>query len=140
MERSLSGSGKLGYKAVLLILLILGFLSCKRSIFKHTGREYDAKLVWTLKKLEKHYANKKIRINTWDQQADAYQDLAVLNEENKLIQILTIGDSVEFSGLDLSQPDGIRAAVKIQNNIGFIPYWKIEEFEPATKFDPDLKE
>ncbi|RYX80957.1 hypothetical protein EON73_05085 [bacterium] len=139
IERSQAGNCKLGYKFILGFLLILGFLSCKRSIFNHTSREYDAKLVQTLKKLEHRYADKKIRINTWDQKSDAYLDLPVLNEDNKTIQTVTIGDSIVFTGLDLSQSDGIRAAVKIQNNTGFIPYWKIEEFEPAMQFDPDLK-
>lgn len=106
----------------------------------HTNREYDTKLVQLLRKLEHHYADKKVRINTWDQQLDAYQDLDVLNDDNKKIQTLTIGDSVEFVGLDLSQPDGIRAEIKIQeNNTGYIPYWKVEEFEPAIRLDPDLR-
>lgn len=127
-------------KLILIILLTIGFLSCKRSMFHNTNREYDAKLVKVLRKLEHRYAEKKIRINTWDQKSDAYLDLPVLNEDNKTIQTLTIGDSVEFTGLDLSQPDGIRAVIKVQNNMGFIPYWKIEELESATKFDPDLHE
>lgn len=127
------------YKSVMFAFFIVGFLSCKRSILHHTNREYDAKLVRILRKLEHRYADKKVRINTWDTKSDAYQDLPVLNEDNKEIQTLTIGDSVEFTGLDLNQPDGIRAEIKSQNNKGYIPYWKVEEFEPAIRFDPDLQ-
>lgn len=128
------------YILVLTFLLLIGFLSCKRSILHHTNREYDAKLVKTLRKLEQQYAEKKVRINTWDQKSDAYLDLDVINDDNKPIQALTIGDSVKFVSLDLSQPDGIRAEVKVQNENGYIPYWKIEEFEPAVPLDPDLQE
>lgn len=127
------------YLLVLTFMLIVGFLSCKRSIFHKTNREYDAKLVKALRTLEHRYADKKVRINTWDQKSDAYLDLDVLNEENQPIQTLTIGDSVKFVSLDLSQPDGIRAEIKIADNNGYIPYWKIEEFEPAISLDPDLR-
>ncbi|RYY07707.1 MAG: hypothetical protein EOP43_02440 [Sphingobacteriaceae bacterium] len=126
-------------RSVFILLLLTGFLSCKRSIFKNNNRIYDAKLVKVLKKLEHRYHKNKVRINTWDQQADAYQDLPVLDENNKTIQTLTIGDSVQFVGLDFEQPDGIRAAIKVSDSNGYIPYWKVEEFEPAIRFDPDLK-
>lgn len=126
-------------KLILILLLMIGFLACKRSIFKDNYRVYDAKLVKVLRKLEHRYTNHKIRINTWDQQADAYQDLPVLDENNKTIQTLTIGDSVQFVGLDFNQADGIRAEIKVLDNNGYIPYWKVEEFEPAVRFDPDLK-
>ncbi|RYY08166.1 MAG: hypothetical protein EOP43_00915 [Sphingobacteriaceae bacterium] len=128
------------YTLVLTFLLIVGFLSCKRSIFNKNNRQYDAKLVKALRSLEHRYADKKVRINTWDQKSDAYVDLDVLNENNQTIQILTIGDSVKFKSLDFTQPDGIRAEIKIADNNGYIPYWKIEEFEPAVVLDPDLKE
>ncbi len=125
---------------MLILILIVGFLSCKRSIFHKNNREYDAKLVKALQNLEHRYAGKKVRINTWDQKADAYLDLDVLDEDNQPTQTLTIGDSVQFVSLDLSQPDGIRAKIKAFNSNGYIPYWKIEEFEPAISLDPDLKE
>ncbi|RYY06640.1 MAG: hypothetical protein EOP43_05710 [Sphingobacteriaceae bacterium] len=129
------------YKFIFFICLTLGFLSCKRSMQHQTNREYDAKLVRALQKLERKYANKKVRINTWDKQTDAYQDIQTLDENDKLAEILTIGDSVQFVTIDLSQSDGIRAEIKLKNNhTGYIPYFKIEEFEPAIKFDPDLKE
>ena len=124
---------------IIMLMLVAGFLSCKRSIFKNNNRVYDAKLVKVLKKLEHRYRNNKVRINTWDTQADAYQDLAVLDADNQTIQTLTIGDSVQFVGLDFNQPDGIRATIKVSDTNGYIPYWKIEEFDPATQFDPDLK-
>ena len=130
---------KFGYILVMIFLITAGFLSCKRSILHHNNRKYDTKLVKVLRKLEYRYADKKVRINTWDQKSDAYQDLDVLDEDNKSIQTLTIGDSVKFIRLDFSQPEGIRAAIKIANNNGYIPYWKIEEFEPAIILDPDLK-
>lgn len=129
------------YKFIVFIFFTLGFLSCKRSMQHQTNREYDAKLVRTLQKLEHKYANKKVRINTWDKKSDAYQDIQILDNNEKLSETLTIGDSVQFVAIDLSQSDGIRAEIKLQNNhTGFIPYFKIEEFEPAIRFDPDLKE
>lgn len=106
-----------------------------------TNREYDAKLVRALQKLEHKYADKKVRINTWDKKTEAYQDIRILDEDQQLSETLTIGDSVQFVAIDLSQSDGIRAEIKFQNNhSGYIPYFKIEEFEPAIKLDPDLKE
>ncbi|MGI4021086.1 MAG: hypothetical protein ACRYFA_06240 [Janthinobacterium lividum] len=106
-----------------------------------TNREYDVSLVRALQKLERKYANKKVRINTWEKQTDAYQDIQILDENEKLSETLTIGDSVQFIAIDLSQSDGIRAEIKLQNaHTGYIPYFKVEEFEPATKLDPDLKE
>jgi hypothetical protein len=131
----------LKHKSLFILLLALGFFACKRSIHPQTQREYDAKLVHTLRTLEHRYVLKKVRVNTWDPKTDAYQDLLVLNEENQPAKTLTIGDSIVFVALDLGQPDGIRAEIKLQNNVnGYIPYWKIEEFEPAARIDPDLKE
>lgn len=128
------------YYLWLIVFFTLGFFACKRSIHHQTNREYDAKLVQVLRKLEHQYADKKVRINTWDQKLDAYQDLSVLDDESKTADTLTIGDSVEFVGLDLSQPDGIRAKILIQDHkTGYIPYFKVEEFEPAMRIDPDLK-
>ncbi len=128
------------YNLWLVVILALGFYACKRSIRQQTNREYDAKLVQVLRKLEHRYADRKVRINTWDQKSDAYQDLSVLDEESRIVKTLTIGDSVKFVGLDLSQPDYIRAKILIQDSkTGYIPYWKIEEFEPAVRADPDLK-
>lgn len=129
----------INYKLFIIVFLMIGILGCKRSIFPNNNRTYDAKLVKILKKLEHHYINHKVRINTWDQQADAYQDLSVLDENDTTIQTLTIGDSVQFVGLDFNRPDGIRAEIKTLDKNGYIPYWKIEEFEPAIRFDPDLK-
>lgn len=128
-------------KYILVCFLTLGFLSCKRSRQHQTKREYDARLVRILQKLEHKYADKKVRINTWDKKTDAYQDIQILDENQQLSETLTIGDSVLFVAIDLSQSDGIRAEIKLENNhTGFIPYFKIEEFEPAIKSDPDLKE
>lgn len=128
------------YNLCLIVFLLLGFFACKRSIPQQTNREYDAKLVQVLRKLEHHYTDKKVRINTWDSKLDAYQDLPVLDEESRTVETLTIGDSVQFVGLDLSQSDGIRAKILIQDQkTGYIPYWKVEEFEPAMRIDPDLK-
>lgn len=133
---------KLGFKynLCLIVFLLLGFFACKRSIHLQTNREYDDKLVQVLRKLEHRYTDKKVRINTWDPKLDAYQDLSVLDEESRTVETLTIGDSVKFVGLDLSQTDGIRAEILIQDQkTGYIPYWKVEEFEPALRVDPDLK-
>lgn len=122
-----------------IFIILLGFFACKRSIFKRAENNYDEKLVKTLKRLENKYVDKKVRINTWDNKAGAYQDVQVLNEDNEKISTLTIGDSVKFIGIDLSQPDGIRAEIKLENNSrGYIPYWEVEEFEPALRIDPDL--
>jgi hypothetical protein len=127
--------------SVLFFLIMLCFFACKRSIHQQLQREYDIKLVQTLKKLERQYADKKVRINTWDKKRDAYQDIQVLNDDDQIAQTLTIGDSIQFIAIDLSHTDGIRAEVKLQDNsIGHIPYSKVEEFEPATRFDPDLKD
>jgi len=133
---------KIGFKynLCLIVFLLLGFFACKRSIHLQTNREYDDKLVKVLRKLEHRYADKKVRVNTWDPKLDAYQDLSVLDEESRTVETLTIGDSVKFVGLDLSQTDGIRAKILIQDQkTGYIPYWKVEEFEPAMRIDPDLK-
>ncbi len=128
------------YNLCLIVFLLLGFFACKRSISQQTNREYDTRLVQVLKKLEHRYTDKKVRVNTWDPKLDAYQDLPVLDEESSTVETLTIGDSVQFVGLDLSQPDGIRAKILTQNQkTGYIPYWKVEEFEPAVRIDPDLK-
>ncbi|MVN22456.1 hypothetical protein [Mucilaginibacter arboris] len=127
-------------KLLFILLIILGFLSCKRSIHQQTPPEYDTNLVHTLRKLEQRYADKKVRINTWDKKADAYQDIPVLDDDQQITGTLTIGDSVKFIAIDLGQPDGIRAAIKLPDNkTGYIQYWKIEEFEPAARIDPDLK-
>ena len=124
-----------------LLMATFGFFACKRSISRQPQDEYDVHFVHTLKKLEQHYVNKKVRINTWDKQADAYQDIEVLNDDKQVAGRLTIGDSVKFIAIDLSQPDGIRAEIKLNNNhTGYIPYFKIEEFEPAAQIDPDLKD
>jgi hypothetical protein len=126
---------------ILFFFITLGFLACKRSMHQQLQREYDAKLVRVLKKLEQKYADKKVRINTWDKKADAYLDILVSNEDEQAAETLTIGDSVQFISIDLSQTDGIRAEIKLQNNsMGYIPYSKVEEFEPATRIDPDLKD
>ena len=126
---------------VFIFLIILGFFACKRSIFKNNNPTYDEKLVDTLKKLEVKYADKKVRINTWDKKANAYQDIQVLDEDDQKIATLTIGDSVKFIAIDSSRPDGIRAEIKLGNNSsGYIPYWEVEEFEPAARIDSDLNE
>lgn len=126
-------------KKLFILLFILGFLSCKRSILQQSQWEYDPKLVRTLNKLERKFADRKIRINTWDKQADAYQDIQVLDDDQQTLQTLTIGDSVKFIKVDFSRPDGIRAEIRLNNNsTGFIPYNKIEEFYPAVQVDPDL--
>lgn len=128
------------YKFIFIMLITLGFLSCKRSNHQQIQREYDGHLIQTLRKLEQKYAGKKVRVNTWDTKTDAYQDIYILDENQQPTEKLTIGDSVKFVGIDLSQADGIRAEIKLLNNkIGYIPYHNIEEFEPATKTDPDLK-
>ena len=129
------------YKFLFVFFIALGFLACKRSIHLQTQREYDTRLVSKLRLLEKKYADKKVRINTWDKEADAYHDLQVVDEDEQKTETLTIGDSVKFVAIDVSQADGIRAEIKLQNNSkGFIPYSKIEEFEPAIEIDPDLKD
>lgn len=121
------------------MLTALGFLSCKRSTQQQTERAYNADLINTLRKLEQKYTDKKVRINTWDRKADAYLDIQVLNDDEQIIKKLTIGDSVKFIAIDMRQPGGIRAKIKVSDNsIGYIPYSKIEEFEPATATDPDL--
>ncbi len=129
------------YNFIFLCLLVVVFFACKRSIHQQTQREYDTRLVAALQKLAQKYADKKVRINTWDKKADAYQDFMIVNDEEQLTETLTIGDSVQFIAIDLSQPDGIRAEIKSQNDkTGYIPYFKIEEFEPAVLIDPDLKD
>lgn len=104
-------------------------------------RDYDPQLVKVLNKLEHQYTTRKVRINTWNQSADAYQDIEILNnEEVSTKHTLTIGDSVQFISIDLNHNNGILAKIKFKNNnIGFIPYSYVEEFEPAIAVDPDLK-
>lgn len=124
---------------LLSCVLLIGFFACKRSISSQSKREYEPKLVAELQKLEQKYAGKKVRINTWDKQNDAYTDIQVTDENKQLSRTLTIGDSVELINIDLSKSDGIRAIIKIQDTVTcLIPYSKIEEFEPAIKYDPDI--
>ncbi len=128
-------------KFIVGFLLIIGFSSCKRSTQQQTHRDYDERLIQSLQTLEQKYADKKVRINTWDKKADAYLDIQVLNKDQQPTETLTIGDSVKFIGIDLESPAGIQAKIKLKNNdIGYIPYSKVEEFEPATHIDPDLKD
>ncbi|MEX8549395.1 MAG: hypothetical protein V5804_17470 [Mucilaginibacter sp.] len=135
---------KKNYPTRFILILFLSCLifACKRSINQQSHREYDQTLVQTLDKLEQKYANKKVRVNTWNNKAGAYQDIAVLNaDELPTKQILTIGDSVQFIGIDLNHTNGILAKIKYSNNqTGYIPYNYVEEFEPAALIDPDLKD
>lgn len=105
-------------------------------------RDYDPKLIKTLNKLEHKYADKKVRINTWNKKADAYEDIDIMDEEEVFVkQTLTIGDSVQFIAIDRSHANGILAKIKFKNNrTGYIPYFCVEEFEPAVVVDPDLKD
>ena len=132
------------YKVHLILILFLSCLifACKRSIDKQSHREYDPILVQTLNKLEQKYADKKVRVNTWNNKAGAYQDIAILDaEELPTKQNLTIGDSVQLIGIDLNHTTGILAKIKNSNNqTGYIPYNYVEEFEPAALIDPDLKD
>jgi len=127
-------------KIILILLLAHLFFACKRSIHTQEHREYDNKLIHTLTKLEQKYADKKVRINTWDNKAGAYQDIRVLNDDGQsTTTTLTIGDSVKFMAIDVGKPDGIQAKIKLKNNVtGYIPYANIEEFESAAAIDPDL--
>jgi len=127
-------------KIILILLLAHLFFACKRSIRSQAHREYDNKLIHTLTKLEQKYADKKVRINTWDNKAGAYLDIRVLNDDGQFTTTtLTIGDSVKFMAIDVGKPDGIQAKIKLKNNVtGYIPYANIEEFESAAAIDPDL--
>ena len=127
---------------MLILFLSCQIFACKRSINQQSNREYDPVLIQTLDKLKQKYAGKKVRVNTWNKKADAYQDIAVLDaEETPTKQILTIGDSVQFIGIDLNHSDGILAKIRFGNNqTGYILYNYVEEFEPATTIDPDLKD
>ncbi len=128
-------------KFILIILMALGFLSCKRSMQQNAEQQYNINLLTALRKLEQKYQEKKVRVNTWDKKADAYLDIQVLNENREPIKTLTIGDSVKFLAIDAGQENGIQAKIKLENNAtGYIPYSNIEEFEPATRIDPDLKD
>lgn len=103
--------------------------------------EYDENLVRSLQTLKQKYEDKKVRINTWDKKNKAYLDIQVLNEDHQAVGTLTIGDSVKFVTIDMNRPEGIQAKIKLENNVtGYIPYAKVEEFEPATRIDPDLKD
>ena len=132
------------YKVQFILILFLSCLifACRRSINQQSHREYDPSLVQTLDKLEQKYADKKVRVNTWNNKAGAYQDIAVLNaEELPTKQILTIGDSVQLIGIDLNHTTCILAKIKYsKNQTGYIPYNYVEEFEPAALIDPDLKD
>lgn len=132
------------YPIVFIWILFLSslFFACKRSNSQHLHREYDTKLVQTLNKLKQKYANKKVRVNTWKKKENAYQDIIILDEEGlPSKQTLTIGDSVQLLSIDLNQTDGIRAKIKSKTNLtGYIPYQNVEEFEPATTVDPDLRD
>ncbi|WP_299287899.1 hypothetical protein [uncultured Mucilaginibacter sp.] len=127
---------------VLVLFLSCLIFACKRSINQQSHRDYDPILVRTLNKLEQKYADKKVRVNTWNNKAGAYQDIAILDaEELPTKRILTIGDSVQLIGIDLNHTTGILAKIKYSNNqTGYIPYNYVEEFEPAALVDPDLKD
>ena len=127
---------------ILILFLSCLIFACKRSTNQHLHRDYDPILVQTLNKLEQKYADKKVRVNTWNNKAGAYQDIAILDaEELPTKRILTIGDSVQLIGIDLNHTTGILAKIKYSNNqTGYIPYNYVEEFEPAALIDPDLKD
>lgn len=126
---------------MLILFLSCFFFACKRSNTK-LKRDFDPKLIKTLNKLAHQYADKKVRINTWNKNMDAYQDIEILNDnELPTKQTLTIGDSVQFISIDLNHTDVILAKIKYKNkNVGYVPYSYVEEFEPATAIDPDLRD